>query len=87
MHEFGLIRDLFKKINDIATQEKASIVTKVHVELGALAHISSEHFREHFDELRNTSKAKDAELIITENPDQNSPYAQEIRLLSIDVGE
>lgn len=85
MHELSLLNDLFNKIQQIAKQEDAQSVTKVHVQLGALAHISPEHFKEHFDEMSKGSIAEQAELVITENPDIHDAKAQDITLLSIDV--
>lgn len=87
MHELSLMRDLFNKIQQIAAQHQAQRVTKVHIELGALAHISADHFKEHFDELRQDSVAEHAELVITKNPDIHDPKAQDISLLSIDVAD
>lgn len=81
----SLMKDLFQKIQQIAQQENATHVTKVEIELGALAHISASHFKEHFDELRTGSIAEQAELIITENKDIHDTKAQDITLLSIDV--
>lgn len=85
MHELSLLRDLINKITTIAHQEKADKVTKVKVELGALAHISADHFKEHFIEAVEGTIAQYAELEIIENPDPNHPKAQDITLLSIDV--
>ena len=49
MHEFSLMSDLMRKIEQTTEEQKASAVTKVEVWLGALSHISPEHFREHFE--------------------------------------
>jgi len=48
MHEFSLIKDLIHKITKIAHEQHASKVLSVTVKLGALSHISPDHFREHF---------------------------------------
>ncbi len=87
MHELSLMNSLFHKIEEIAVKSKAKTVTKVHVKLGALAHISPDHFREHFDEMREKSIAKNAELVIISDHDIHDPQAQDITLLSIDVSE
>lgn len=85
MHEMSLMNDLFQKLKEVASNAHAEKVTKVHVEIGALAHISASHFREHFDELRQNSVAQDAELLISTNDDIHHERAQDITLLSIDV--
>ena len=85
MHEQSLMNDLMKKILTIASQEGAARVTKVTVQLGALSHMSGEHFREHFDESAKGTIAEAAELATVESTDINEPNAQDILLLSVDV--
>lgn len=87
MHEHSLMKNLFGKIEEIANNLNAKKVLKVHIKLGALAHISPEHFQEHFDEMRNDSIAKDAKVVITTSTDINDPQAQDITLLSIEIPE
>jgi hydrogenase nickel incorporation protein HypA/HybF len=48
MHEFSLINNLMRKINAIAQEQGARRVVPVSVTLGALSHISPDHFRDHF---------------------------------------
>ena len=85
MHEQSLMNDLLKKISQIAKAEEANKVLKVKVELGALAHISPDHFREHFEHDLKGTIAEGAELEIIQNNDIHHPRAQDITLLSIDV--
>ena len=85
MHEFHLMADLLKKIERIAAENDAKKVTKVGVQLGALAHITPEHFREHFEEGTSGSIADGAKLVIETSDDIDDPQAQDIILQSIDV--
>jgi len=87
MHEFSLMADLLKKIQLIARQEDARQVKRVMVTLGALAHISPGHFREHFEQGTRGTVAEGAHLDIEVSNDANDPHAQEIRLVSIEVEE
>lgn len=87
MHEHSLMNDLFKKINEIALKENVKHVAKVHVQLGALSHISPDHFKEHFDEMCKGTVAENAQVIITEDGDIHSSSAQDITLISVDVVE
>jgi hydrogenase nickel incorporation protein HypA/HybF len=87
MHEHSLMNDLFKKINEIALRENVTSVTKIHVKLGALAHISPSHFMEHFDEMRKDTVAEFAEVIITEDTNIDASFAQDITLVSVDIPE
>lgn len=85
MHEFSLINDLMRKVKEIAARHQAKKVASVRVLLGALSHISPEHFREHFEEAAVGTVADGAELEIVLNPDPNDPHAQDILLDSVDV--
>ena len=85
MHEFSLINDLMRKIKDIAREQGATKVVGVKVKLGALAHISADHFREHFEEAAAGTVATGARLEVELNPDENDPNAQDILLDSVEV--
>ena len=55
MHEQALMRDVVRKIEEVARAGGASRVTRVEVRLGALSHFTPEHFRDHFaDAARGT---------------------------------
>jgi hydrogenase nickel incorporation protein HypA/HybF len=78
--------DLMRKIADIAQQNGANTkVTGVTVRLGALAHISADHFREHFVQAARGSAAEGATLDITESNDMTDPHAQDIMLETVEV--
>jgi hydrogenase nickel incorporation protein HypA/HybF len=85
MHEFSLITDLMRKITAIACEQGASRVSGVKVKLGALAHISAEHFREHFQQAALGTAAEGARLDIDVSTDESDPYAQDILLKNVDV--
>jgi hydrogenase nickel incorporation protein HypA/HybF len=85
MHEFSLLKGIMQKIEHISAQEGGARVTLVRVTIGALAHISPEHFREHFEHAAKGGVAEGAELEIQENMDQDDPMAQEIVLESVDI--
>lgn len=85
MHEFHLIHDLMRKISTLAAEQGARKVTVVRVALGALAHISAEHFREHFEEAATGTIADGARLEVEQLTDEESPAAQDILLRSVDL--
>lgn len=85
MHEKSLMDDLIKKILLLARQERASKVTKVTVKLGALSHMSKEHFKEHFDVASQGTIAQDAEIEAEESQDIHDPHAMSVILKKIDV--
>lgn len=84
MHEHSLIKNLIDKVNDIARQQPGGRITGIKVRLGALAHISAEHFREHFDNETQDSVLEGVALDVEELTDPHDPLAQEILLESVD---
>lgn len=86
MHEFSLMADLLRKIDQVARARDAARVVGVKVRLGALAHISASHFREHFEMGTKGTLADGARLDVLESTDPNDPRAQDIVLESVEVG-
>ena len=84
MHEFSLLNSLFNKIETVTRENNAERATKIRIQLGALAHISPEHFREHFDDAKVGTSAENAylEIFLT---DEEHPQAQEIVLESLEL--
>lgn len=87
MHEMSLLKDLLAKITSIAKERGVEQIISVKIKIGALAHISGEHFREHWQHAIPGHAAENAVLEIIEEHDENAPDAQEIVLVSIKVPE
>lgn len=85
MHEMHLINDLMKKITNIAKENNAKGISRVTVQLGALSHISGDHFREHFQEAAVGTIAEKATLDIIDEKDIHAPDAQDILLKDIEI--
>ena len=85
MHEFSLMADLLRKIEQLAKDAKTDKVTGVKVKLGALSHITPDHFREHFEAAIVGTVAEGATLEIEQSGDQGDPNAQDILLESVDI--
>jgi len=85
MHEMSLIHDLMRKIETISRDQNAAKVVGVKVRLGALAHISADHFREHFEEESKGTIADGARLQVELLTDEKDPQAQDIMLDSVEV--
>ncbi|AOS97938.1 hydrogenase nickel incorporation protein HypA [Microbulbifer aggregans] len=83
MHEQSLINDLVAKIQELAAAENGRL-TMAKLRLGALAHISPEHLREHFDHATAGTSLQGLRLEIRELPDINHPFAQDIILESLE---
>ena len=85
MHERALIINLLRQVDAIAVAEGARKVIKVSVWLGALSHMSPEHFRHHFDQDAAGSIAEGAELACTTSDDIADPNATSVLLESVEV--
>ena len=65
MHEASLMAGLMRRIEEIAAAEGARRVIVVSVWLGALSHMSAEHFAEHFEHGSQAPSPKGARLEVT----------------------
>ena len=77
--------DLMGRIELIARSESAQRVVKVQVRIGALSHLSPDHFKEHFERVSIGTLAENAQLDIEVEQDVNSPHAQEVILESVEI--
>lgn len=87
MHEHSLMKNFMNKVLHVAGKEKAAKISKVSVWLGALSHMSPDHFKEHFDISAQGTIAEKASLDIEESHDIHDPNAQAIVLKSVDVSQ
>lgn len=87
MHETALVRDVVHRIEEVARSAGARRVIAAKIRLGALSHLSPEHFREHFAVEAAGTAAAGAVLEIDVSHDQCDPRAQYVRLVSVDIDE
>jgi len=87
MHEASLMNSLMRQIESVAKDEGAGRVVSVSVWLGALSHMSEQHFSDHFDHAAAGTIAQGARLHITLSQDIHDANAQLIRLESVEVEE
>jgi hydrogenase nickel incorporation protein HypA/HybF len=85
MHEQALMRDLMEKIATEASAEGALQVTRIRVRLGALSHLTEDHFREHFEDASRGTVAEGAVVEAELRTDPTEPHAQSVVLESIEV--
>jgi len=85
MHEASLMNDLIRKVLSLSNSRGGGRVTAVQVRLGALSHMSPDHFRHHFDQAAAGTIAEGASLRIEESTDLNDPNAQGLLLLGIEI--
>jgi len=87
VHEFSLMADLLGKFESVAFQQGARKISGVKIKLGALCHISPEHFRDHFARATQGTVAEGAALDIDIAADPADPRAQDIYLESVTLEE
>jgi len=87
MHEASLMKGLMKKIEAVAEENGATKIISIKVKLGALSHMSPEHFQEHFDQISPGTIAEGAHIEAEQMTDLSDPHAQEILLESVDVNK
>ena len=85
MHEASLIADLLRQITALMRQQGTGRVVGVTVKLGALSHISPDHFREHFVHGARGTIAEGARLTLEIGSDPGDPHAQDIVLACLDI--
>jgi hydrogenase nickel incorporation protein HypA/HybF len=85
MHEASLMRDLMRKVLEVAAAQNATRVTAVSVRLGALSHMTPGHFQEHFDQAAAGTIAEGARIHAKEDHDTTAAGAADVVLESIEV--
>jgi hydrogenase nickel incorporation protein HypA/HybF len=85
MHEASLTAGLMRRIDEVAKCEGARRIVRVSVWLGALSHMSAEHFAEHFERAATGTIAEGARLDVTISDDPGHANAQDLMLKSIAV--
>ena len=85
MHEVSLMRDLMHRIERLVRDDGAKSVEAVHLRVGALAHMSPDHLREHFERAAAGGVAEGARLVVAVDADASDERAQDIVLESLVV--
>jgi hydrogenase nickel incorporation protein HypA/HybF len=85
VHEASLIRSLLRQVLAQASEAGAVRVVGLTVRLGALAHLSPEHFDEHFRQAARGTLAEDATLDAIVDTDPGADGAMDIRLEAIEI--
>jgi hydrogenase nickel incorporation protein HypA/HybF len=85
MHEASLMKDLMGKLDEVAAAQSARKIVGISVWLGALSHMSAEHFAEHFEQASAGTRAEGAKLTLTVSDDLDDAHAQDIRLESVEL--
>lgn len=87
MHEYSLISGLLAQLRTLMETYPDHPLDTVHVRIGALAQISTEHFREHFYHAVEGTDLEHVRLDVTMDHDPDNVNAQDIILESIELLE
>ena len=85
MHEASLMTSLMRQIESVATAQRATRVVSIAVWLGALSHMSRQHFADHFSHAAAGTIADGARLDVTVSTELDHDDAESIRLESVEV--
>ena len=85
MHEHALMHDLMREVLKVAEAEKARAVTGISVWLGALSHMTPDHFAEHFEQAAAGTIAEGAAIKVVPSTDIHHPRAADVLLRGVDV--
>jgi hydrogenase nickel incorporation protein HypA/HybF len=79
------MRDVMRKVEEVAGAERAARVTRVEVRLGPLSHFTPEHFREHFEDAALGTRAEGAEVEAVMDDDLTGERAAGVVLVGVEV--
>lgn len=85
MHETALVRNIVHQMVELARSNGARRITHAKLWLGALSHLSAEHFREHFALEARGTVAAGTLLDIEVSDNAHDPDAQHVRLESVEL--
>jgi hydrogenase nickel incorporation protein HypA/HybF len=85
VHERALTTRLVGRILELADGEHASAVTCVRVRLGALSHLTPDHFREHFEDAARGTIAEGAGVEAVVSSDTTADDADAVVLESVEL--
>jgi len=83
MHEIHLLNDLINKLESIARENNAKLITKIELRFGALTHISPEHFKYHFANMTKDKELFDKTQIDIEIIEEIDDYAFDILIKNV----
>jgi hydrogenase nickel incorporation protein HypA/HybF len=89
VHERALMRDVMRKIEEVAAGQGATRVSRVSVRLGALSHFTPEHFREHFvDASRGTiAEGADVDAVVDDQIDDDRASNVVVESVEVELPE
>ena len=87
MHEEAMVRDLVRKVEEVARGEGSSRVTRVRIRVGALSHLTAAGLRDRWRIVTLRTAAEGSRLDLAVSSDPHDPRSTEIVLESVDVAD
>ena len=87
MHEETLLRDLRRKVQEVARREGQVPIRRVRVWIGALSHVRASTLEERWPEVVAGTPAQGSRLEVEVSDDPTDPVAQGIRLVELTVDD
>lgn len=85
MHEHSLMKNLVRRVEEVVRAEGALRAVAVRLRVGAGAHLTPDHLREHFVIAARGTAAEGAELELAPLEGPADPLAPDIVLESVSV--
>ena len=85
MHEEAMVRELVRKVGEVAQAEGAPRVTRVRLWVGALSHLTEGGLRNRWPAATQRTVAEGSQLELTVSTDVSDPRSTEVVLESVDL--
>jgi hydrogenase nickel incorporation protein HypA/HybF len=79
------MRDVIRRVEDVASTEGATRVTRITVRLGALSHFTADHFSEHFEDAARGTVAEGAFVDAVVEDDATDARARDVLVENVEV--
>ncbi|HTP54546.1 MAG TPA: hydrogenase/urease maturation nickel metallochaperone HypA [Thermoplasmata archaeon] len=87
MHEEALLRDLRRKLEEVALREPTARIVRVRLWIGGLSHVTDTSVRARWDDTVRGTAAERSTLEVECSSDLHDPRADRVVLLGVDVDD
>jgi hydrogenase nickel incorporation protein HypA/HybF len=85
VHEEAVLRDLVRKVNEVASAYPGKKVQRIELWVGALSHITGPQLSARWPTAAASTAAEHARIDVSTSTDLNDPRAQGVVLISVDL--
>ena len=87
MHEEAVLKDLVRRTESVAREQRAVRVTRARVRIGALSHLTATTLRERWPMATRGTVAEGSVVEVETTSDITDPRARDVVLTSVDVAD